>query len=211
MLSLYAVLCAWLVHSWLPPDPRARLAAITGRRRLAADERVVAWWQGRATRTPGQPRTTVLLEMLISELAAGSIPPHAFAHVLGEAVTSPEALSAAPPTVDVRVWSDVANVWTACDEAGFSLVAALRRIHAYALVDQEVTREVQATAAAPRMALAMVIAMPVAAWAVAGMIGADPLGFLLHNPVGWACCAVAILLDASAVLIMRNLARRAMA
>ena len=211
MTSTLAVMVALLTYWMLPPDTHNRAQRISGRVTLAVDERVVAWWQSRGERTPGQPRTTRLLQMVISELTAGIITGDAFVHVLGPQYATPEALVASPPTVDARVWHDVAHVWAASDEAGFSLAHALQRIHDYALVDQEVTREVQSTAAAPKFGLLTVIAMPVMSWMLAGSLGADPLAFLLHNPFGWGCCIVGLVLYATAAQVMRAMTRRAMA
>ena len=211
MNSMLAVCCAVITYLWLPYDTHARLQRVTGRATLAPDERLVAWWQSRGLRTPGQPRTTRLLQTVIRELSAGIITSDAFTHILGDSYTSPQTLLDAPPTIDARVWHDVARLWAASEEAGFSLAHALQRIHDYALVDQEVTREVQATAAAPRFGLLSIMAMPVLTWMLAGSLGADPVGFLIHNPFGWGCIVVGVILYALAAQVLRSLTRRAMA
>lgn len=211
MNSVIAVAFAWIVYAWMPPSPVARIGRLTGNQRAALDEQLFARWSARSLRTPGQARTTLLLEMLISELAAGLIPERAFTHVLGDRYTMPDAILAEPPTVDARVWFDVAHVWAASNEAGFSMAGALRRIHAYALVDQEVAREVQSTAAAPKFALLTVMAMPVAAWLLAKSMGARPFEFLFHTIIGAACLVITLLLDGLAAFWMSRLTKRAMA
>ena len=211
MTTTLALLAGLLTYWLLPPDMHNRAQRISGRLQPAIDERLVAWWQSRGERSPGQPRTTHLLQAVISELAAGMITGDAFIHVLGPQYATSEALLATPPTIDVRVWHDVAHVWTASDEAGFSLAHALQRIHDYALVDQEVTREVQSTAAAPKFGLLTVMAMPVMSWMLAGSLQADPIAFLVRTPWGWGCCLIGISCYGAAALVMRSMTRRAMA
>ncbi|MHB0928703.1 MAG: type II secretion system F family protein [Candidatus Nanopelagicales bacterium] len=211
MISLAAVACALLVHHWLPYTAHPRAMRLAGRPDLAPDDRLLAWWQARKLQTPGQPRTTRLLQTLIAELQAGIIPIRAFTHVLGARYSEPSALIAYAPTADAHIWRDVAQVWSSAEEVGFSMATALQRVHSYALTDQEVFREVAAAAAAPRFAMLTLALMPAAAWMIAASIGGNPFRFLLTSPIGWACTASGITLVASAGWWMRRLARNAFA
>lgn len=211
MTSVMAVLCILLVHRWMPVTAHARLERITQRGAvLALDARFTRWRAQRRRLSQGQPETTRLLQMLIGELAAGIVTPQAFAHVIGSGCASPERLVESPPTADQHIWRDVAHVWAASDRAGLSMALALQRIHAYALVDQEVAREVQANVAAPRFAVLTLVMMPVLAWMSAGATGAKPIEFLTSTVAGWVCAFVGLLLFALALLWMRVLTRSAL-
>lgn len=211
MISTIAVAWCFLVHWMLPPSPRARLLRIAGRHEPALDERLLAQLADRRSRLPGQPRTTRLLQLLIADLQAGLIPELAFRNVIAPNCSSPSALLAAPPTADFRVWRDVALVWSAAEQTGFSMATALQRIHAYALVDQEIAGEVRAHAAAPRFAVALLALMPVAAWAVVGAGGQKPLDWLLSEPAGWVCAGSGIALFGAATFWIRRMTRAALA
>ena len=211
MTLLVAVIAAVLVHQWLPPDPRVRARRISGRGAPPLDTRLIARWQARRLRRPGQERTAILLQLLVSELTAGAVPEAAFRQVLGPEQTSPAALLAHPPTVDHAVWSDVAHLWAAAEDVGFSLATAMRRVHAVALIDQEVAREVQANASAPRLGLLTMAFMPVGAWVMGSMMGAEPLAFLFTTLPGWVCLVLGCACIALAALWMRALTRAALA
>lgn len=212
MISALAVACFLLVRSWLPVPVHERLSRITGvgiARPL--DQRLLERRAEKRARTRGQVQTARLLQSLIGELTAGITTPLAFSHVLGPACTGPSSLTEIPPTADTQIWQDVAHVWRASDVAGFSMSVALQRIHAQALVDQEVAREVQGNAAAPRFAMLTIACLPVMAWVGAGATGAKPVDFLLHTPLGWICAIVGGLLFGAAAWWMRALTRRALA
>ena len=212
MISALGVLCFLVVRSWLPQTAHSRLSLATGRAfTLAPDERFVAWRSHRRRQRRGQPDTTRLLQMLVGELAAGVVTPTAFVQVLGPACISPRELEQSPPTFDAHIWSDVAKVWAVSDRAGLSMAVALQRIHAYALVDQEVAREVQANSAAPRFAVMTLVMLPALAWMTAGATGARPIEFLTTTAPGWICLVVGAALFAGAVLWMRMLTRQALA
>ena len=209
MILVAATIAALIVHSWLPPDPRIRAGALTGRVTAPLDERIIALWRARALRRPGQERTGVLLQLLASELMAGGVPEAAFRHVLG--VEAPQALREAGPTADQGIWSDVSHVWEAAEDIGFSLAGALQRIHASALIDQEVAREVRANAAAPRFGLLTMSLMPVGAWMIGGLMGASPLTFLFTTIPGFVCLIGGIACIGLAALWMRRMAAAALA
>jgi len=212
VISILGVLCVLLVHHWMPVTAHDRLARITGRGGvLPLDERFVQWRAARRLRGRGQPATTRLLQLLVGEMLAGIVTPQAFVGILGPAYSSPERLITAPPTADTHIWRDVAHVWTASDRAGLSMAVALQRIHAYALVDQEMAREVRANTAAPRFAVMTLVLMPVLAWMTAGATGASPIRFLTSTPAGWVCSAVGLALFGAALLWMRALTRQALA
>lgn len=211
MISVAAVLCTWLVYAWLPTTAHARLAMLTGRgAAVPLDVRYLAWTRARQAQGRGQPETTRLLQMLVGELMAGIVTPQAFAHVVGADCASPAMLLETPPTADTHIWHDVAQVWAASERAGLSMAVALQRIHAYALVDQEVAREVRANTAAPQFAVLTLVLLPVLAWMTAGATGARPIEFLTHTPVGWLCAVVGLGLFGGAVMWMRALTKQAL-
>lgn len=209
MLSALAVLIAAITYAWLPRTQHARAAALVGRPSLAPDEQVVAWMQRRRSLLPGQQRTSQLLQLVIAELTAGAMPKQVFLEILG--IGTPEDLQAAPPTVDHRIWHDVAAVWAASERAGFSLAAPMQRIHAQALVNQEIAREVQSNVAAPKFSIATMAVLPAAVWAMGSSFGANPLNFLLTSPVGWVCLVLGVALFTAAGVVVRRMIRSALA
>lgn len=208
MLSALAVVMAAITYAWLPQTQHSRAAALVGHPILAPDERVVVWIQQRRNLLPGQQRTAQLLQSVIAELTAGAIPKQAFLDILGKA--TPDDLQAAPPTVDHRIWQDVAAVWAASERAGFSLAAPMQRIHAQALVNQEIAREVQSNVAAPKFSIATMAVLPTAVWAMGSSFGANPLHFLVTSPVGWVCLVLGVALFAAAGVVVRRMIRAAL-
>ena len=208
MVSVLAVIVAALTIQWLPQTQHARASLAVGRRELPPDEWVVDWWQRRRRQRPGQPRTTQLLQAVIAELSAGAVPEHAFAQIIG--ARSPAELMADPPTIDVHVWRDVASIWSAAQQAGFSMATSLQRVHTNALVDQEIAREVQSNVAAPKFSIATMAVLPAAVWAMGSGFGANPLQFLLTNPVGWACAVLGIGFFALAGFVVRRMIANAL-
>ena len=205
---MLAVVAAALTMQWLPKTQHARAATLVGRRELAPDERAVQWLQSRRRQLPGQPRTAQLLQLIIAELAAGAVPEHAFDAVLG--VATPQQLREHPPTVDARVWRETAAIWLAAQHAGFSMATALQRVHANALVDQEIAREVQSNVAAPKFSIATMSVLPALVWAMGTGFGASPLHFLLTTPVGWTCLALGLGLFGLAGYTVRRMIVNAM-
>lgn len=205
---MLAVIIAALTALWLPHTQHARAAAMMGQPDLPPDERIVQWWHSRQRLRPGQPRTAQLLQLVIAELAAGAVPEQAFEDVLH--VASPSELRDRPPTIDTQVWRDVASVWAAAQHAGFSMAASLQRIHANALVDQEIAREVQSNVAAPKFSILTMAVLPAAVWAMGTGFGASPLHFLLTTPVGWVCLVLGLGLFALAGLTVRRMIESAL-
>lgn len=209
MISVLAVAVAAITVSWLPRSQHARTAAFCGRRELPPDELVVEWVKRHRRPHQGQPLTTQLLQSVIGELHAGAIPADACLAVLGSG--TPEALLNEPPTVDVHVWRDVAAIWSAAERAGFSMATALQRVHSNALIDQEIAREVRSNVAAPKFSIVTMALLPIAVWGMGSTFGANPLHFLLTNPVGWACLVLGTGLFGLAAYVVRRMITSAMA
>lgn len=210
MIGALVVLMAWFTAAALPVTGYDRMDAMLGRRqRPTATSWVSARRAARRAHRLGQAETTLLLQRLIAELDAGMTSALAFAQALG-GEWSADRLETSPPTADTHIWRDVASVWRGSDTAGYSLAQAVRRIHGYALTDQEVAREVHANIAAPGLAIKTLAALPVAAWMLGSMSGGDVVGFLLRNPVGWACMVVGSALLAAAWWWMRALTAAAL-
>ena len=208
MIALVGTLCVWIVYFWIPPSPHRRALAMLNKAPMPFDARIQRWWTARRLRHPGQPLTTRLVQTLITELNAGVLPNQAFQRVAG--VASPEALRAHSPTIDTHIWHDVASVWSASNEAGFSMAGAMQRIHSYALTDQEIAREVRANAAAPKWGLVTMAAMPAAAWMMGGAMGGDPVHWLFTTPLGWICLIIGLSLYMLAAWLMQRMTKAAM-
>jgi tight adherence protein B len=130
----------------------------------------------------GQPPITVL------ERAAADWPelaPVAVAGRVGADVpTAFRELARRPGAGSLRT---VAASWQVAEETGAGLAAALHRAADSIRAERRTARLVAAELAAARATARMLAVLPVGVLLMGAGIGGDPVGFLLHHPLGLAC------------------------
>jgi len=99
----------------------------------------------------------------------------------------------------------LAALWEVSESSGAALAGALDRLLAGARQADHVRREVGAQLAGPRATVRVLAVLPVVGLGMGLLMGADPLGFLVGTPWGWACLVVAGVLEVAGVLWMRLL------
>jgi tight adherence protein B len=148
--------------------------------------------------------------VLAAELAAGRPPgealrqaaaewdhlaPAAEAATLGADV--PAALRSLASAPGARDLSLVAAAWQVAHDTGQGLSAALGLVVEDLRSLRETRRVITSELASARATARLVSLLPPAALAMGRGAGGDPLDFLLHHPLGWACGATGLLLLAA--------------
>ncbi len=99
----------------------------------------------------------------------------------------------------------LAALWEVSEGSGAALAGALDRLVAGAEQAEQVRREVGAQLAGPRATVRVLALLPLIGLGMGLLMGADPVGFLLGTPWGWACLVLAALLEAAGLFWMRRL------
>jgi tight adherence protein B len=179
-------------------------------------------------RTSRELRRSVLdvCGVLVGELRAGRSPAQALLLAAESAPSGPLSASttAASRAGDVaaglradalRPGADALHRLAACWAVAADRGAGLARPAARLLIalrdEQAAERELDAQLAAPRATARLLAALPAAGIALGMALGADPLGVLLHTPVGLACLTCGVALGAVGVLWVDRLAAGARA
>lgn len=157
--------------------------------------------QARAT----SARVLELCEHLAADLGAGQPPgaaleragqewsdvaPVAEAHRIGSDVPGAfRSLAGAPGASDLRL---VAAAWQLTHRTGAGLADAVDRVARDLRAAQTTRRIVEGELASARATARLVAALPVLALSMGSGAGGDPWGFLLSEPLGWACLAAGL-------------------
>ncbi len=179
---------------------------------LAAGAASGCWllWRSGSRRAEAEARGARVLEacgVLASELAAGQpavvalgqaavewrhLAPAAEAADLGADVPdSLRALSLAPGAGGLTL---VAAAWQVAHHTGQGLTSSLQVVVDDLRSERETRRVVASELASARATGRLVAALPLAALAMGRGAGGDPIGFVLHQPLGWLCAASGIAL-----------------
>ncbi|MDT0304034.1 type II secretion system F family protein [Streptomonospora wellingtoniae] len=186
---------------------RLRLAAgrVQSRRRRAAVElcRVLAA-ELRAGRDPGAAVTAAVSE-LDAETERELAPLTAAARSGQDPVPVLLALAEARGAEGL---GQLAACWRVATNTGAGLADVVDRLSVSLTADEALRREVGAQLAGPRATAVMLSALPVLGLGMATALGGSPLAFLFSTPVGLACLAVGLLLDAAGLFWTHRMARR---
>lgn len=101
----------------------------------------------------------------------------------------------------------LAALWEVSESSGAALAAALDRLVSSGRQAAAVRAELAAQLAGPRATARVLAALPVVGVGMGLLMGADPLGFLLATPWGWACLVAAGALEAAGVAWVRALVK----
>jgi len=184
----------------------------------------VRGWATRADMIAGRRAALVFVDALAAELAVGRPPVVALqraaddcgdpgvqrvgraARLGGDVV---DGLRGLAPRPGWGALSGVAACWSVGVGSGAGLVDGLRRVASVVRAEDDVTREVAATLAAPRATARMLALLPLVGLGLGGLLGARPWQILVGTPYGLACLALGLLLDAAGVYWVERMARSA--
>jgi tight adherence protein B len=111
----------------------------------------------------------------------------------------------APPSAVAEVMRGLAACWQVCTDAGAGLARAVDRLADGQRAAAAQRRSLAAELAGPRATAQLLAVLPVGGIGLAAALGAHPLQFLLHTPVGLGCLSTGMLMDAAGVLWTRRL------
>jgi tight adherence protein B len=220
LAAVLAASAAW----WAVGPPQAGRWARLG---VAAERTpVLLRWRravARGRRDRERVRVVQALSALAAELHSGQPPPAALRHAGGEPPCWPAALAAAAAGDDIAAGlrrdarehaalAGLAACWQVGEATGAGLAEAVDRVARAARLDEESRSQLAAHLAGPRATARVLAALPAVGLALGVMLGADPVGWLLGTPLGWACLALGVLLSAGGVAwtaaIVRGVERR---
>lgn len=206
---------------WGAAAAAVALAAVLVARRALARRRQSA--------ETDRERTTALdaLALLAADLRAGRTPAEALAaaasvargptgRALAAAATAARLGGDVPAALDLpgsavpAVLPGLAACWRVCHDAGSGLARAVERLEEGLRAAEAQRRAVTAELAGPTATAQLLAVLPVGGIALAAGLGADPLRFLFHTPLGLGCLVLGLLLDAAGVLWTRRLAAGAL-
>jgi tight adherence protein B len=107
------------------------------------------------------------------------------------------------------VFGAVAAAWSVTDRVGGPVADVLERIAAGLEADRLQRESLDAAMAGPRATTTLLAVLPLLGVALGRSMGADPVGLLLHRPLGWALLGAAGVLEILGVLWMGRIARSA--
>jgi tight adherence protein B len=215
----------WVAARTIPSTPSARLRALTGRapaRRAGADRwaRAVADVRARydllAGRTADRRRRAAveLCRVLATELRAGrdpasaveaavsGLPPPAARELAGLVATARAGGDLAAPLAGAARLPGAAGLgylaacWRVASGTGAGLADVVDRLADGLDREGAARRELAAQLSGPRTTALVLSALPVLGLAMSAGVGGAPLAFLFGSPVGSACLAAGVLLDA---------------
>jgi tight adherence protein B len=163
-----------------------RAAAIASLSALAADLHA------------GQPAFTAL------ERAGSTAWPHAAAAIrLGGDVSSALQLDAkCTPAL-----AGLAACWSVTEHTGSGLATALTRVADAARLDEDVRVQLEAQLAGPRATARMLSFLPIIGLMLGVLLGADPVRWLLGDPIGWLCLIAGVGFTALGLVWTSRIAR----
>lgn len=137
-----------------------------------------------------------------ADLRAG-LPVHAVLPAPSPAAARPATADTAEDALAVRVRAAVALA----EQTGAPLAELLERIEADARADDRARGAAAAQAAGSVATAWLLAALPVGGIALGYAIGVDPLGILLHTPIGAACAGGAVALQLAGLAWSRRIVR----
>ncbi|MFA7323793.1 MAG: hypothetical protein WC005_05485 [Candidatus Nanopelagicales bacterium] len=166
-----------------------------------------------------QERAQLVIDALASldaELRSGQAPSAALRQASGAALVWPTALSAVviggdvsmALAVDARtapVLQQLAACWKVAAHAGSGMSQAVERLTIAARHSEELRAVLDAELSAPRATTRVLSALPLVGVLLGVVMGADPLGWLIGGPFGWACLFAGLALTAIGIAWSRRL------
>lgn len=151
------------------------------------------------------------LATLAAELEAGQPPREALRRAAGDPPVWPRALAslrfdgdvAAALEVDAEdrpVLAHLAACWRVATDAGTGLAAAVARLAESARTAEDARVDLEGQLAGPRATARLLALLPVVGIGFGVLLGSDPIGWLLTDPLGRTCLGLGVLLTAVGAL-----------
>ncbi|MDR6691585.1 tight adherence protein B [Microbacterium sp. 1154] len=106
-------------------------------------------------------------------------------------------------------WGGLAAIWSVAVAAGAPLSDALRSVVGAMRETAEVTADVRVALAEPAATARLLGWLPLVGVPLGGLLGFDPIGTLLGDPLGQGCLVLGLILMTTAYIWMRRLSRTA--
>ncbi|MDO8731351.1 MAG: type II secretion system F family protein [Actinomycetota bacterium] len=216
VLVMFAVLLAW------PSESIHRLHQLSLPRDSSSSAPLVQALQSRFSqsrqRAAQSHRVIDALASLEAELQSGQAPAVALSRSAGVPPAWPTALAALRIGGDVAtalhidaevqpVLGHLAACWEVAAHTGSGLSQAVAMLAESARTREELEATLNAELASPRATMRVLSLLPVVGIFMGISLGADPMGWLLGNPIGLMCATGGLLLTASGWLWSRQLVR----
>lgn len=214
-----AALLAAIAVVLLPPTSDGRMRRICfpeatrSRRRW---EHLVAQAGGRVGVGPASRRRRAARRMLVvralaalsAELEAGQPPREALRRAAGDPPAWPRALASLRLDADVAaalesdaddrpVLAHLAACWRVSADAGTGLAAAVARLAESARAAEDARVDLEGQLAGPRATARLLALLPAVGVGFGFLLGSDPIGWLLTEPLGRVCLSAGVLLTAA--------------
>lgn len=148
------------------------------------------------------------LATLAAELEAGQPPREALRRAAGDPPAWPRALSCLRLDGDVAealeadadgrpVLAHLAACWRVAADAGTGLAPAVVRLAESARTAEDARVDLEGQLAGPRATARLLALLPAVGIGFGFLLGSDPLGWLITQPLGRICLAVGVLLTAA--------------
>lgn len=168
-------------------------------------------WRGESKLTRSRREDTIAaVAALAAELRAGTTPVHALVASGGSPSVWPQAHAAAlhhgdisaALVIDSRVVPELASLnacWRVGTRSGAGLAASVSRLAQSLREAQETRFQLETELAGPRATARMLAFLPLVGIGLGYLMGAQPLTWLISQPLGWATLAVGACLTALGV------------
>ncbi|MFE2167418.1 type II secretion system F family protein [Streptomyces sp. NPDC059447] len=193
-----------LVRRWL--RTRARERARVARAAEVAELCGAVVGELRAGSQPGQALTAAIRRTVAGPGGPGA----AEAGVLAAAAFGgdvPGALRQAARESGAEGLAGMAACWRVSVDGGAGLAAGLDRLEGALRAERDREESLRAQLAGARSTAVVLALLPLVGLLIGTGLGADPLGVLLHTPVGWGCLLAGGVLEALGLLWCRRIVR----
>ncbi len=176
----------------------------------------------RSRRVVNQEQAAVVIDALGSleaELHAGQAPAAALARAAGQPPAWPMAVAALRVGADVAsalradavtspLLGQLAACWDVASHSGSGLGQSVAILAESARTREELEATLNAELAGPRATARVLVLLPAIGLLLGMGLGADPLGWLLGNPIGLLCGAGGLLLTVAGSAWSRHIVRK---
>jgi len=222
MNYLVAVLVAVCVGLWNQPMVIARLHRLELNvdpiTQIDVAGRIKQRWQRKQQSAQQTQRIIDALAALDAELKSGQPPNSALIRAADVPPLWPAALAAIGMGGDVaqalRIDAQhlpqllqLAACWQVGARSGSGMSAAVGRLLQSLRHNEELRATLEAELAGPRASAKILSGLPLIGLLLGIMMGADPVGWLVGNPIGWACLVSGLALTATGAVWSQRMVR----